>query len=392
MSLIRFTESTVPTDNPPAGKFYCGVDSADSKFYIKDSAGTVVKYANESGVQQSKLDATTAPGATNDNTEGYAVGSLWINVTGDEAYRCVDATTSAAVWINTTLETGELHSVALSGDYTELINKPTTITAQQATDITTNNAKITYPAADSSKLAGIEAGATADQTGAEIKTAYEAEANTNAFTDTEQTKLTGIATGAQVNPDVVPQAEAEAGTATTERIWTAQRVKQAIDALASSTWQPPAINFGNGYTAGVSVFRSTGSGLLFTFDAASDDEWSANIPLDNNGIAYDGSNLKVRISYQIPVAGGGTDDIKLNYDYAFIKNGDNADLDKTEFTDTLDVSALAATSVTSYDSATLTGEAGATGLQISIERNSTGAGADSYGNDFDIIFIELIKA
>jgi hypothetical protein len=44
------------------------------------------------------------------------------------------------------------------------------------------------------KLAGIETGATADQTGAQIKTAYEAE--TNAFTDTQFTKLAGIETGA----------------------------------------------------------------------------------------------------------------------------------------------------------------------------------------------------
>lgn len=47
-----------------------------------------------------------------------------------------------------------------------------------------------------SKLAGIESGATADQTAGEIKTAYESNANTNAFTDAEQTKLTGIETGA----------------------------------------------------------------------------------------------------------------------------------------------------------------------------------------------------
>lgn len=51
-------------------------------------------------------------------------------------------------------------------------------------------------AADGTKLDGIESGATADQTGAEIKAAYEGEANTNAFTDAEQTKLAGIATGA----------------------------------------------------------------------------------------------------------------------------------------------------------------------------------------------------
>ena len=53
-------------------------------------------------------------------------------------------------------------------------------------------------AADGAKLDGIEAGATADQTAAEIKTAYESNANTNAFTDAEQTKLAGIEAGADV--------------------------------------------------------------------------------------------------------------------------------------------------------------------------------------------------
>jgi len=53
-------------------------------------------------------------------------------------------------------------------------------------------------ATDGSKLDGIESGATADQTGAEIKSLYEAEANTNAFTDAQFTKLAGIETGADV--------------------------------------------------------------------------------------------------------------------------------------------------------------------------------------------------
>lgn len=52
--------------------------------------------------------------------------------------------------------------------------------------------------ADGTKLDGVEAGATADQTGAEIKAAYEAEADTNAFTDAEKTKLTGVETAADV--------------------------------------------------------------------------------------------------------------------------------------------------------------------------------------------------
>ena len=48
---------------------------------------------------------------------------------------------------------------------------------------------------DLAKLQGIETGATADQSNAEIKTAYEANSDTNAFTDAEKTKLAGISSG-----------------------------------------------------------------------------------------------------------------------------------------------------------------------------------------------------
>ena len=48
------------------------------------------------------------------------------------------------------------------------------------------------------KLDGIEASATADMTGAEIKSAYEGESDTNAFTDAEKTKLSGIEASADV--------------------------------------------------------------------------------------------------------------------------------------------------------------------------------------------------
>ena len=49
-----------------------------------------------------KLDATTAPGVTNDIDELYVPGSLWVDVTGDEAYVCLDNTDGAAVWIELT--------------------------------------------------------------------------------------------------------------------------------------------------------------------------------------------------------------------------------------------------------------------------------------------------
>ena len=70
-------------------------------------------------------------------------------------------------------------------------------------------------AADKAKLDGIEASATADQTGAEIKTAYEGESNTNAFTDAEKTKLAGIeasATADQSNSEIKTAYEANSDT------------------------------------------------------------------------------------------------------------------------------------------------------------------------------------
>ena len=61
-------------------------------------------------------------------------------------------------------------------------------------EVDTNN----FDDAQQSKLATIETGATADQTGSEIKALYEAEADTNVFDDAAVTKLTGIETAADV--------------------------------------------------------------------------------------------------------------------------------------------------------------------------------------------------
>lgn len=46
-----------------------------------------------------KLDATAAPGATDDSSKGYVGGSLWVDTTLKRVHVCTDNTAGAAVWV-----------------------------------------------------------------------------------------------------------------------------------------------------------------------------------------------------------------------------------------------------------------------------------------------------
>ena len=99
-------------------------------------------------------------------------------------------------------------------------------------------------------LINVEDGATADQTDGEIETAYNNQV------------------------DVVSQAEAEAGTATTVRRWTAERVGQAISALGGG---------GGGATGDTITFTfaeggTIGAGDVFDVDGVAD--MAITIPFD----------------------------------------------------------------------------------------------------------------
>jgi hypothetical protein len=50
--------------------------------------------------------ASTDPGVGNDTTQGYQVGSVWVNTTDGKTFQCTSATKGAAVWVQTSQAEG----------------------------------------------------------------------------------------------------------------------------------------------------------------------------------------------------------------------------------------------------------------------------------------------
>ena len=85
---------------------------------------------------------------------------------------------------------------------------------------------------DGAKLDGIESGATADQSNSEIKTAYEANSNTNAFTDTLLSKLNAIEAGATGDQTVAEIIAAIAGQTIAPNVITTTNLTLDFGAMA----------------------------------------------------------------------------------------------------------------------------------------------------------------
>jgi hypothetical protein len=128
-------------------------------------------------------------------------------------------------------------------------------------------------AADGTKLDGIESGATADQTAAEIKTAYESNADTNAFTDADESKLDGI----EASADVTDTANVTAAGALMDSELTSEASVKALNQGVATTDSP------------------TFAGLTTTADVSFGDNDKATFGAsDDLSIYHDGSNSYIQ--------------------------------------------------------------------------------------------------
>jgi len=67
--------------------------------------------------------ATTDPTANDDSTDGYTIGSVWVNTSTDRIWICVDATATAAIW-NVVPNGGEVQLQTIGSGTTTAVTIP----------------------------------------------------------------------------------------------------------------------------------------------------------------------------------------------------------------------------------------------------------------------------
>jgi len=112
-------------------------------------------------------------------------------------------------------------------------------------DVTDAGSGIIISDAERTKLTGIETGATADQTDAEIRAAVEAATDSNVFTDADHTKLNGIAASAVDVAGAVAAVEGEATLDLTGQVTAAQDLR--VDGMVYQQFKDLTTNLATGW-------------------------------------------------------------------------------------------------------------------------------------------------
>ena len=183
-------------------------------------------------------------------------------------------------------------------------------------------------------MINVEDGATADQTNAEIKTAYEANSDTNAFTDAEKTKLSGIENSA----DVTDATNVNAAGA----VMNSDLDGKGELLVGDGSGDPSALSVGtNGYV--LKANSSTATGLEWAAESGggggSVDSVSGTAPIVSSG----GTDPAISISAATTSAAGSmssSDKSKLDG----IESGATADQTKSDI-DALGIAASTATTL-----------------------------------------------
>lgn len=169
---------------PLAGGTMSGVIAMGSNKITGVTDPTAAQDAATKAYVDANASSYTLPVATNS-----VLGGIELFSNTDQSVAANSVTTTAS----------RTYGIQLNSANQAVVNVPWTDTNTEYSVGNGGLTEINFTSADNTKLDGIEASATADQTDAEIRAAVEAATDSNVFTDADHTKLNGIATGATAN-------------------------------------------------------------------------------------------------------------------------------------------------------------------------------------------------
>jgi hypothetical protein len=138
-----------------------GLADDDHPQYIKDAeftgADTVLLGTGSGTFTELKhnFSASAAPGSTDDSAAGYAVGSMWIDTTGDKVYINYDATATAALWQEVGAGGGGSALDVTDGTTTVSATDKITFSGATVTDQGSNDALVTITGGSGGSTVGM---------------------------------------------------------------------------------------------------------------------------------------------------------------------------------------------------------------------------------------------
>ena len=242
--------------------------------------------ASSTGDITSVVAGTGLSGGASSGTATLNIDSSVVTLTGTQTLSAKTLGATAFTGAITTNSTFDTRDVATDGTKLDTIETNATAdqtAAQIKTAYESNSDTNEFSDAEQTKLSNIEASATADQTNAEIRAAVVAATNSNAFTDAEKSKLNAIEASATAD-QTAAEIRTLVGSATDSNVYT-DALNTKLAAIEASADVTDATNVNAAGALMLSDTTTAGLGIVVDEDNMASD-LATKVPTQQSVKAY----------------------------------------------------------------------------------------------------------
>ena len=242
--------------------------------------------ASSTGDITSVVAGTGLTGGASSGTATLNIDSSVVTLTGTQTLSAKTLGATAFTGAITTNSTFDTRDVATDGTKLDTIETNATAdqtAAQIKTAYESNSDTNEFSDAEQTKLSNIEASATADQTNAEIRAAVVAATNSNAFTDAEKSKLNAIEASATAD-QTAAEIRVLVGSATYSNVYTVA-LNNKLAAIEASADVTDATNVNAAGALMLSDTTTAGLGIVVDEDNMASD-LATKVPTQQSVKAY----------------------------------------------------------------------------------------------------------